>query len=301
MLGIMQLAKDRPDPQGAAGWGLLVYAWNPLIWITVPLAGLADTAIAAAIIGAMVARRRGRTWATTLLLTLATLVKVYAGIALLLHLVLLTRERGRRTAGRHGWVSLGVATASFVPYWVGTQTFRGLLNVVNLSNKSLVGVVQRLIREGLFHAGAHSPGDDAAAVVRWLVVPLLAVAVIWAVRKVEDEHDLWYGTLVVLSVYILLTPWFLYWYLVAPLALAAVLPRNRLTVPLLTFSGTTLITVAFPPWLVGNLVQTMLRYGPPLAAYRWLPDPQRPPKIQRRPLTRFHRASAEAARVTMLY
>jgi hypothetical protein len=301
MACLMILAKDRPDPEGAAGWGLLVYAWNPLIWITVPLAGLADTAIAAALIGAVLARRRGRTWITTLLLTLATLVKVYAGIALLLHLVLLLRERDRRTAWRHALVSLGVAALSFLPYWAGWQTFRGLLNAVNLSNKSLTGVVQKVIRHLLFWSGANGAADDAAAVVRWLVFPLLAATVIWAVRKVEDEHDLWYCTLFVLSMFVLLTPWFLYWYLVAPLALAAVLPRNRLTVPLLAFSGTALVTVSFAPWLASNVVQTTLRYTPPLAVYRWLPLPERPPRIQRPPRTQFHRASAEAARATILF
>ena len=54
MASILALSRDRPDPERAAGWGLLLYAWNPLILITVPLGGLADVGIAAAILGAVV-------------------------------------------------------------------------------------------------------------------------------------------------------------------------------------------------------------------------------------------------------
>jgi hypothetical protein len=102
------------------------------------------------------------------------------------------------------------------------------------------------------------------------VFPLLLLAAIWAIRRTETEHDVWYGTLVVLSLYVLVTPWYLYWYLVAPMALAAALPRNRFTIPLLVFSGTTLITARFPPWLLGEVVQADLRYGPPIATYFWI-------------------------------
>ncbi|HYT30182.1 MAG TPA: hypothetical protein VEN82_05355, partial [Actinomycetota bacterium] len=56
--------------EGAAGFGLLAYAWNPLILITVPLGGLADVALAAGILGAMLARRRGRPALATVLLAL---------------------------------------------------------------------------------------------------------------------------------------------------------------------------------------------------------------------------------------
>jgi hypothetical protein len=46
--------------------------------------------------------------------------------------------------------------------------------------------------------------------------------------------------------------------------LVAVLPRNRFTFPLLAFTGTGLITARFPPWLLGQVTQTALRYGPPI-------------------------------------
>ena len=71
---------------------------------------------------------------------------------------------------------------------------------------------------------------------------LLAV-VARAVAKVRDEQTLWRYTIVVLVAYLFLTPWFLYWYMLAPLTMIAVLPTNRFTYPILTFSGTSLFSI----------------------------------------------------------
>ena len=116
--------------------------------------------------------------------------------------------------------------------------------------------------------GASAARDDAAAVVRWMVTPILILALVWAVRRVRSEDDVWFGTLAVLTLYVLVTPWYLFWYLVAPIALVAALRHNRLTAPVLTFSGTTFVVIRFPPWLAGMAVQALARYVPPLAVYR---------------------------------
>ena len=70
-----------------------------------------------------------------------------------------------------------------------------------------------------------------------------------------------------LTTYVLATPWFFYWYLLGPLALVAVLPRNRLTYPILTFSATSLIAVSLPWRPALSIVQAVLRYGPPFAVF----------------------------------
>jgi len=265
---ILTLSKARPDREGAAGWGLLAYAWNPLILVTVTLGGLADVAVAAGILGAMVASRRGRTRLATLLLAAASLVKIYAAVALLLHLVLLLRKRGRRETLMHNAIAAGTAAIAFLPYWAGWQTFRGILKIADMSNKSLTGTIQRALVYVFRFVGVSAARDDAAAVIRWVTFPLLVIVVLWAVLRLESEEDVWTGTLAVLAAYVLVTPWYLPWYLVAPLALVAVLRRNRLTVPLLAFSGTTFAVIQFPPWLAGMVVQTLVRYGPPIAIYR---------------------------------
>src|SRR5205823_2408013 len=139
------LGRGRSDPEGSAGWGLLVFAWNPLVLNTIPLAGSADVGIVAAFLGAMLARRRGRNAAATVLFTLAALVKVYAVIGLVLHLVLMLRERGGRRTAAHAAGAAGLAAAAFAPYWAGLATFRGLLEASHITNFGLAGTIQRTL------------------------------------------------------------------------------------------------------------------------------------------------------------
>jgi alpha-1,6-mannosyltransferase len=255
--------RDRP---GHAGWGIVAYAWNPLVMICVPLAGANDVAIAAALVGAHLARRRGRTWMATLLLTLAALVKAYAAIGLILHLVLLLRERGSKEAARQGLLAGAVATVAYAPYWAGWATFRGLANIAEMTNLSLSGMTSRLIVSPLEALGVPA-GPTVDAVLRLAGGALLAAAVVWAVRRTRDEASLWYGVLFVVATYLFVTPWFFYWYIVAPVALVAALPRNRLTTPVLVFSGSSLIVLHYHPVLLNWTVQTALRYGLPVWAF----------------------------------
>jgi len=273
---ILALAKHRPDRAGAAGWGLLVYAWNPLILITVPLAGSADVAVGAAFLGALLARRHGRNGLATTLLALAGLVKLYAAVGLVLHLVLLARKRGAGLAFQHASASAAIVAFAYAPFWAGWDTFRGLVRAASLTNQSLVGTIERVVVTPVLRAFEYEAAPrDAEILVRVIAGALLLAVMAWAVRKVRDEQTLWEATVGVLVAYVLLTPWFLYWYLVGPLLLVAVLPRNRLTYPILTFSATALITAwLHPPWLGWSML-ALLRYGPPLLVYALQPWPER--------------------------
>ena len=265
---LYRLAADRPDPEGSAGWSVLAYAWNPLVLITVPLAGSADVAVVAAFLGAMLARRRGRTGIATVLLTLASLVKVYAVIGLILHLVLVLRERGVRRSAQNSAGAAALIALAYAPYWAGRSTFHGLVQAAGLRNQSFTGTVERLlIRPGLLALGYHTPTRGSQLIGRWAAGAILLAVAVWAIAKVRDEQTLWHGIVAVLMAYLLLTPWFLYWYILGPLAVAVVIPRNRLTYPLLTFSATALITVYFPSRPTLWAVQTILRYAPPFAVY----------------------------------
>jgi Glycosyltransferase family 87 len=268
MFAIVALAKDRPDPQRAAGWGLLAYAWNPLVLMVVPLAGSADVAVACGFALAFLAHRRGRPWLATVLLTLAALVKVYALIGIVLYLVLLARQRGGRRAAGHAALATGLAALAYAPYWTGLSTFKGLFHAAGIVNTSLAGTVQRVVFAYLFHvAGFPHWYFWGQVVTRVLAGALLLAAVVWAIRRCRDEPSMWMGALGVLVAYVLLTPWFLYWYILTPLVLVAVLPRNRLTYPLLVFSATTWISMALPTPPMAWIVLTLLRYGPAFAVY----------------------------------
>jgi len=265
---ILALSKERRDSNGARGWGVLAYAWNPLVLITVPLAGSADVGVVAALLGAILARRRGRTGLATALLTVASLVKVYAAVGLLLHLVLLLRERGVKRAAVHAGGAVGLGAVAFAPYWAGLSTFQGLINMAQMRNQSLVGSIQRLVlRPVLAAVGYGTPTRGSQMMAKWIVGAILAAMVVWAIRKVRDEQSLWFAVLAVMTAYLLLSPWFLYWYILGPLGLVAVLPRNRLTDPVLTFSGTALVSVYLTPVRLLLLVQSLLRYAPPILVF----------------------------------
>jgi hypothetical protein len=162
---------------------------------------------------------------------------------------------------------VGIAAVLFAPYWAGFQTFHGLFHIANLSNHSFVGTLQRLLTPVMSALGLSSPWRASGAIVRLAGLGLLGAAVVWSVVRTRTPHDLWHYVLIVLAAYCLFTPWFFYWYLVAPLALVAVLPEDPLSAPMLTASGTLLITVSFPPWLLGQAVETILRYAPPAIVY----------------------------------
>lgn len=277
---VVTLARDGvapgPDTPGGdatarMGWALLAYAWNPLVLIVVPLGGLVDAAVAAMVLGAVLAHRRGRPGIATLLLTLATLVKLYAAVPLGLYLVLRLRERGVRVAAGHALLALALSVAAFVPYWAGPQVLRGLLNVAGLTNFALAGVVQRLVAATLSLAGVATAQTVAGDIVRGAALLALLLTVAWALRTARTAATTWYAALATLLVASLVSPWFLYWYLLTPIALICILPRNRLTVPGLVLAGTAVFTPTFSPYPAALALQTVGRYGPALLAWwrRW--------------------------------
>jgi hypothetical protein len=247
-----------------AGLGVLAWAWNPLVLITVPLAGSADTAVAAAFLGAYLTRRKGHLGATTLLLALASLVKVYAVVALVLHLVLVLKERGAFRALRHAGGALAVAILAYAPYWHGMATFKGLRTATTLTNQSLMGTFQRTVVAFALHVTGFPLWYRGSLVAtRILGAVLFLAALAWGIRRVRDGDSLWLATVGVMLTYLLVSPWFLYWYILAPLTLLAVMRHERLTDPVLVFSGTSLVSIYIPVAPVLWIVQTLLRYAPP--------------------------------------
>jgi hypothetical protein len=272
VMGLL-LSQTRKGREGtdAAGMGLLIYAWNPLVLITVPLAGSADVAVAAAFVGAVLARRKGRTGLATFLLTVAALVKVYALIALVLHVVLVARERGRREATKHALMATFVTIAAYGHYWSGPRTFLAIWKAVSFANGTIIGLAQRLLGLLLGQVGLWNDWSKQTVLIELRVIGLglITLAALWAVRRIRDETSFWQATLVVFAAYFYFSPWFLYWYLMGPLALVAVLPRNKMTDPVLLFSATSLATIGFRPGLLARTVQTLVRYVPPVALYHW--------------------------------
>jgi hypothetical protein len=287
MAMIVSLGRHRPDGEDAAGFGILAYAWNPLVLVTVPLGGAADVALGAALLAAVLARKRGRTYLATALLTLGGMVKLYGMIGVVLHVVLVWRERGVKAAARHAGLAVGIVAVLYAPYWRGMKTFSGLLKAAGLTNESLIGLLQRVLAPVLLALGYHTPRHGAEVAVRLLGGALLLGAVAWAVAHVRDERSFWYSTLVVLVAYCYLTPWYLYWYAIAPLTLVAALPRNRLTYPVLLLTGASLVKVGHSNRLLNMTGQAALRYLPPGTSY----------VLGRRPEPAVHRGGVVPTRI----
>ncbi|MEX2458411.1 MAG: hypothetical protein WD770_05445, partial [Actinomycetota bacterium] len=248
---------------------VVAFGLNPLVVVSTGLGAHADVAIAAAFAWAIVAERRGRPAATTALLAAAALVKPYAGIALVVWLIALWKRRGAPAVLLHAGACAVLATGSFAPYWEGADTFRGLARIGGNVSSSIVGTLVRLI-SGVHDATAGS--TTAGTVGRVVAATILLAALVGIARSPRTAGEPWRAAALVSVVYVLVTPWYLYWHLLGALALVVASAEPALVAGTLTFSGSSLIVAGASQTRfgsAGSLLQLALRYGPPLAASRW--------------------------------
>jgi alpha-1,6-mannosyltransferase len=252
---LVRAARERGlDPGRAA----LLFAWNPIVLVSLPLGGHADAAVAACWVWALLEDRRGRTITASLLLTGAALVKAYAGLAVVVYLVALIRRR-------QGWLRAGLSAAAlavvaYLPFLAGARTLSGIVRVADDVSASLGGGVELLLRTFL-------PEDAAAGVVLALGLAVVAAVIGICARRAAFAVDPWPAVSAAFLVYVAVTPWFLYWHQVGLLALAAVAASSPVRAAAYTFSGTSMLTASFGGSAGGRVVQTALRYGIPVGAY----------------------------------
>jgi hypothetical protein len=253
--GLVRAAGERGLDPGRA---VLLFAWNPIVLVSLPLGGHADAAVAACWVWALLEDRRDRTITASVLLVAASLVKAYAGIGLVVYLVALIRRRA-------GWVRAGLTAAalavvSYLPFLAGRRTLSGIFRVADDASASLGGGVELLLQTFL-------PEDPAAAIVlgAGLVVVFAVIAV--TARRAGFADDPWPAVSAAFLAYVAATPWFLYWHQVGLLALAAVAASGPVRAAAYTFSGTSMLTASFGGSAWGRAAQTALRYGIPTGAY----------------------------------
>lgn len=255
VLAIARVSKLRAASRGRAE---LLVLWNPLVIVSLPLGGHADVAVVAAVLWAIVADRRRRPLLATLALTAAWLIKPYAGVVLLVYLLALARRR-LGTAAQASLVAAAATTLAWLPFWKGPSTLSGLAEIAGRASASLGGQLQLLLEGAL--------GEDAAATTVRIAgaAVVLAVIVVLAGRRGFAE-DPWPAAAGAFLAYVAVTPWFLYWHLMGPLALAAVAGSPAVRAAGFAFSGTAMLTASFgaAPW--GRAVQASLRYGIPAVA-----------------------------------
>jgi alpha-1,6-mannosyltransferase len=265
-LGLSALRPSRSplltgDPSGHLAGFLL----NPLVLTTGILGAHADVVLAAAVAVAMVLDQRGRRVAVVVVLGLAVLVKAYAVFALAAYVYVLWRRGQRRAvAGGLAAVLLLGVVASW-PYWRGWATLRPLLATGGQSSASLAGLLQEALTWVLAHLGLADAAQAADVVVRLAGAAVLIGVAWWAATRRTVRSDPWWLGAVLLGTFLLVSPWFLPWYLVSLLALTLPLAHAGLRRAVVTATASSLVVLP----LAGDFVQTALRYAPPLLTLRF--------------------------------
>lgn len=261
--GAHRVAESRPGGFSPT-FSFIAIGLNPLVVVSSGLGAHSDVAIAAAFVGAVAAHRRGRPGLVTGLLTAATLVKPYAGVVLIVWLLLLGRRRGLARALGHAAACAGAAVLAFVPYGGIGSALMGLRQVGERASTSLVGSAIHLLSGT---GGALSGNGPAGAALRIAGLVALLLVIVHLVRMGDAEADPLAAGAHALAVYLLLTPWFLPWHLLGTLALAIATSARPLSAGALVFSATAQMTASFGATRPGLIVQALVRYGPPLAAF----------------------------------
>jgi hypothetical protein len=258
-----------------AGFAVLAFALNPLVVFSVGLGAHPDIVVAALVAGAVLAERRGRDPAVTLLLVVASLVKAYAALLLIAWLIALVQRRGRRTGTVHAAVCGAVAIVAYAPFWRGLRSLAGLRAVGRLASSSLSGSIVRMLSDRPTAITAAPTVYDGAA--RWIAVGIVAAVTAGVARSARTREEPWRAAALLFGSYVVVTPWYLPWQLLGLLALAVVVSDESVSRPVLVFSGTSVFVGG------GLLLQTVVRYGPPLGvALRTRNDPAMPARAPTR-------------------
>jgi hypothetical protein len=236
--GLIALILGRSRPADAAA-GTLLFAWNPVVLIDVAGNGHNDATMMALALGAIALR--GSRWraASPALLCLAALVKYLAGALVPLLLVAIWRDGGesRPRLVRLAAASLLclVATAPLLwPFWAGAQTLDALV----ARNSLVIGSPAALALFGLHQV---APELGAERVKSALIVALIGVYLVQLWRVWRGRTTWLSAGLTTTLAAIAAVAWFNSWFLVWPLALAALLPSPRAGRAMVVFTLTALV------------------------------------------------------------
>lgn len=234
-----------------AGATVLLYAWNPVVLAAVGMGAHPDGLVALFLVGAVVAHDRARTLSAVALLTAAALVKPYAALALIVYLAAPWR-RARPTTVRALGVGSAMTALAYAPFWEGARTFTGLARATRFATDSPATAIEAAIRW-------FTNVTVADALTRTLGAALLFATIVVVARRARAAADPWPGVGLVLAVYGLVSPWYLYWHHVGLLALAAVATTSATRAGAYAFSATAMLPVGG--------VSSVLRYAIPVGVY----------------------------------
>ena len=303
-------------PTRTVALGTLLYAWNPLVLFESSLGGHNDVFMVTFLfLGLLFSARAERSGATRLrdaipalvAFTLAALVKLTAIpiiVFFILKLFWSTYNTTTSTAGagkpdqavrwRTAWsatffasiISVGIALACYVPFWLGYSIqqiftsfssqptahyqFNSILAAMSVWNNAH-GLPTFLV---LFNSRSV-----------WVAITIFAffltmgIGAIW-LRRVSTTSTVALATLAVLAAFLLVTPWFLSWYVTWLVGLAAVClpvahnrPGRALIVLALTFSASAFLSYYYvsvawflPLYVTSYVMLCLATFGMPLLA-----------------------------------
>lgn len=197
-----------------------LFVCNPLVLTSEALGGHADASIALAFALAVFADRRGRERWAAFALWIAVLVKIWAVLPFAVYVLWRARREGPRVLPGLLAAPAAVGAASYSPFWKGPRTLAPILDAGFRTSSSLTGAVETALNRSIRVTGWVSrPEAFAAASVRVGGVGILAALAAWLVMRERTSVDVWGPVALIVAGFILVTPWYLPWYAVGPLAL----------------------------------------------------------------------------------
>jgi hypothetical protein len=215
-----------------AAFAVAAFGMGPVVWLSSVASGHNDLLVALAIAVALWLLLAERTVLAVLALTLGMLVKVTAGLPLLLLVVWAVARRPSgerlRAAAVH-LLAVAVPVLVFAtPYW---QTEDPSLGLVELSGHEGWLAPSRLLRRGLDAVSGGTLGAGARVVFAVVLLVAIGVLLVWLLRRVSrsvaapavlDAGASWGWALVLLM---LLGPVLLPWYVTWALPLVWLVPK----------------------------------------------------------------------------
>ncbi|MHB8160283.1 MAG: glycosyltransferase family 87 protein [Thermoleophilia bacterium] len=265
---------------------LVLYGWNPFILTLVVANAHNDILMLALVLAGLLCYLDKRYLIGVFCFTLATLVKFVTLPMLLVYVALVIRKqrsRGKQIAVAASSLTLAivVTTLSYLPLWVGRDTFLYLFTVGQKTNNT----ISALVRDT---AAGHLQLSVSNIIVQGTLAAILVAYLVWQLIGVKDFN----GLVSASAGLALLTPlalfWFQPWYLTLGLGLAALRPWRYMYIAALAFSFSVMFFDSF--WWhtpVSMEIQKPLRvlvvFGPPVVllailktreagpeAWRWL-------------------------------
>lgn len=220
---------------GRENFALAVSAWCPILVIHICGGGHNDSIMVFLVLAGFLLYRKDHAFLGLLLVLLAVMVKMSAGLALLPYLVLYVRDKRARPLRRLASAVLAVVAVPallYIPFWDGTRIFKSTREAAKLySYSSVPNLIGYYARRFLAGVGVNGSRAESLVnpVVQILFLGLFAALVIYLLSRVRDFRSMILATAAISLVWFFTSLYILPWYLALGLMAAAVSGWNALS------------------------------------------------------------------------